>query len=225
MTRKQLTVPFKAVGPFERHQNGAGLVEKGTREVFRNPRMVVRHGSAVLSSGVEVDDFTSFERGSAVTVILYCRRTERVVLTRKIKTAAGHAFYQFPAGGLTLGQDPVTQAIAECWEEANLRVTREQLVSLDSIGIRPENARDEEHLFFAEVDDLTNVHANDQKEGLVTEGVPLLQIFILAMTQHFEATSAAALWRAMPHIAKSTGSLAAYVRLAATMGADRVLNH
>ena len=193
----KLPLSFEPAAPYlEEFRNGAGI-DPSASIVYKNPRLTVLHGPAVLSSGMPVADFTSYTRAGAVTVIPWHSKCRMLVMIRKIKTASGIAYYTFPGGTLSAGDDPLALANQELDEEAGLRAKR--IVPLSFTGRRPESSADVEHLYLAFVDSLKDMHG-DQDEGVVTKAVSLDDALVLHMTQHVEESSAVALWRALPHL-------------------------
>jgi|GEM_PF-6384215 len=190
-------IPFRATtGDLEIVRTDAGLGHR-RETILRHARLTVEDGPAVLASGLAVSDFITYRRGDGVTIVPFVVATGRLIMQRKVKTAAGHAFYSFPGGMLRAGDDPAIEAARELFEETGQVADR--LIRLGLVHHRPENSIDGEYLFLAFIEDLREFRGDDE-EGAFLESVSRAEVENLLVWQSSELTSLVAWERAKRYL-------------------------
>ncbi len=88
----------------------------------------------IISRDKDIDSFEKLKNHpvDAVVLIMHDKDGERILLNREYRMAVGNFVYNFPAGLIDPGEEPLESAKRELWEETGLVLSRVEDVIRES---------------------------------------------------------------------------------------------
>ena len=118
-----------------------------SKELFKHPRITLIEDEVLLPNGHQTSYLRFEEKGEAVTIIAQ-RDDGKILLQKEYSYPPNQILFQFPGGGVVVGEDVKVGAQRERQEEAKVKATNLSLLGSYLLNNRRSTAK--MHVFIAE---------------------------------------------------------------------------
>ena len=162
---------------------------RSSEYLVRSPHMILRRDTVELPNGHVIPDYFVRE-SNGFTVVVALTAEDRVVITREYRYGADSVGYELPAGTIDAGEEPLTCARRELFEETGYRAESFEFVA--SSFAEPVRSNSRAHIFLARGAHRVADPSLDVGETIAVEEVSLEELHAIARDGRMHSLSAIA---------------------------------